>query len=128
VEDQAVAISNTYTNSLQLKEMMGVLEQRENLKFAELDCWEAVAETMPTGLQLETFNFNDGKSLSLRGTVPTDQVTTLTDFFDNLRKWKKGSQPLFGPNADEVPRRQINQGGASISWSFELELKQSGNK
>ncbi len=124
VEDQAVAISNTYTNSLQLKEMLGVLEQRETLKFAALDCWEAVAETMPTGLQLETLNFNDGKTVSLRGTAPTDQVSAVFDFYENLRKWKKGTQALFDQNAGEVPRTQVNQGAATVSWSFELELKQ----
>ena len=81
VEAQAKAISMTYTNSIQLKEMLGVLEQRENLKFAALDCWKAVAETMPAGLTLETLNFNDGRTLNLRGNAPTDQVGAVTDFF-----------------------------------------------
>ena len=127
VESRAMAISNTYTNSLQLKEMLGVLEQRETLKFGALDCWEAVAETMPTGLQLEVLSFNDGKTISLRGTAPTEQVTAITDFYDSLRRWKKGSQPLFDTANSEGYRSQLT--GATVNWSFELDLKQQpGNK
>ncbi|HXS69083.1 MAG TPA: hypothetical protein VN761_09595 [Candidatus Polarisedimenticolia bacterium] len=124
VERQADSISNTYTNSIQMAGMLNVLKERDQLKFAALDCWKAVAETMPTGLTLETMNFNDGKSLSLRGTAPTDQVTAVTDFFDALRKWKNGNDFLFDPNAD-VPRTGLNPGAQSITWSFELNLKRT---
>jgi hypothetical protein len=125
VEEQAAGISKDYTNSIQLTGMLDVLKEREELKFAALDCWEAVAETMPTGLTLETLNFNDGKSLSIRGTAPTDQVTTVTDFYDALRKWKKkNGQVLFAEGSGEGPRISLNAGGASVSWSFELDLKE----
>jgi Tfp pilus assembly protein PilN len=124
VEAQAADISGAYTNSIQRAAMLNVLKDRENLKFAALDCWEGVAETMPAGLTLEVLNFNDGKTLSLRGTAPTDQVTAVTDFFDSLRKWKKNGRSLFVEDAD-APRTSLNAGGAAITWSFELELKQT---
>ncbi len=128
VETRAAAMSETYTNSIKMKEMLGVLKQRETLKFAALDCWEAVAENMPTGLTLETLNFNDGKTLSLRGTAPNEQVTAVTDFYDNLRKWKKGTQPLFETAGGEPPN--VHGGGAvgTVNWSFDLELKQTGKQ
>jgi hypothetical protein len=128
VEARAADMSQSYTNSIQLKEMLGVLKQRETLKFAALDCWQAVAENMPTGLTLDTLNFNDGKTLSLRGSAPTDQVTAITDFWDNLRKWKKGTQPLFESAGAEPPHTDMNPGAGSVNWNFELELKQPGNK
>jgi hypothetical protein len=107
-----------------MKAMLGVLKQRDTLKFAALDCWEAVAENMPTGLTLETLNFNDGRTLSLRGTAPTDQVTAVTYFFDNLRKWKKNGQLLFNPTTSESPATSVSPGNASVvNWSFELDLK-----
>ena len=127
VEAQRDGMSQTYTNSIQLKEMLGVLKQRETLKFAALDCWEAVAENMPAGLTLESLNFNDGKSISLRGTAPTEQVTAVTDFYDNLRKWKKGTQPLFDPGSSDGPRTQIRD-AVSVSWNFDLELAQPGKQ
>jgi hypothetical protein len=129
VEAQVTATSMTYTNSQQMKVMLGVLKEREILKFASLDCWEAVAEEMPSGLTLDTLNFNDGKTLSLHGSAATDQVTNVTTFFDDLRKWKKGSQPMFDPNGgDPAPRINVNNGAATVTWSFELDLKQTGKQ
>jgi hypothetical protein len=122
-ENQAAEISGSYTNSIQLTGMLGVLKQREQLKFAALDCWEAVAETLPAGLTLDVLSFNDGKTLSLHGTAPTDQVAAVTDFYDSLRKWKKDNHSLFDP-ASEGLRTSLN-GPATVAWSFELELKGS---
>jgi hypothetical protein len=127
VEHQAAAISETYTNSIRMREMLKVLDQRDALKFAALDCWQAVAETMPTGLTLETLNFNDGRSLSLRGTVPTDQVTAVNDFYDSLRKWKKGKQAIFDAGGGTIPNTSMKD-PSTVSWSFELDLNQGGNK
>jgi hypothetical protein len=127
VEAQAVAISGSYTNSLQMRQMLNVLQDRDRLKFAALDCWEAVAEQMPTGLTLETMNF-DGRTLSLRGTAPTDQVTAVTDFYDNLRRWKKnGKDAIFDTSGGDVPRTGLRD-ASTVNWSFELDLKQTGKK
>jgi hypothetical protein len=128
VEGQAAEISQSYTNSIQLTGMLNVLKERDELKFAALDCYEAVAETMPTGLTLETLNFNDGKTLSLRGTAPTDQVTAATDFYDSLRKWKKKNGQLLFDEGGEGPRTSLNSGGATVSWSFDLELKRTDKR
>ncbi|HXT13881.1 MAG TPA: hypothetical protein VN873_20190 [Candidatus Angelobacter sp.] len=123
VQARADSIAMTYTNSIQMKAKLAVLKDREALKFAALDCWQAVAETLPEGLTLEILNFNDGKTLSLRGTAPTDQVTAVTDFYDNLRKWKKDGQPLFNANGGDFRGTQLSPGGATVSWSFDLDLK-----
>jgi hypothetical protein len=125
VEAQANALSGTYTNYLQLKAKLGILQEREVLKTAALDCWEAVAETMPTGLTLDTMNFSDvnGSRLSMTGTAPSDQVLAVTDFYEKLRKWEKGGKPLFGVNEGGVPSTSLNPGGATVRWSFDLELK-----
>jgi hypothetical protein len=128
VEYQARATSENYTNSLKLKEMLGVLEQRETLKFAALDCWQAVAETMPTGLQLETLSFNDGRTLRLSGNAPTDQVTAITEFYDNLRKWKRGKDPMFDTSTSDGYSSHLNPGNNTVGWSFELELKQQPSR
>jgi hypothetical protein len=132
VETQAAEISQDYTNSIQLAGMLNVLKEREDLKFAALDCWKAVAETMPAGLTLETMNFNDGyngvRTLSLRGTAPADQVTAVTDFSDSLRKWKNGGKSLFDEGASGTPNINLNAGGATVSWNFELDLKGSAKR
>jgi len=127
VEAQGVAISGSFTNSVQMKQMLGVLQDRERLKFAALDCWEAVAETMPTGLTLEILNFNDGRSISLRGTVPTEQVSEVYNFYDSLRKWKKGTQVIFDSSGGTPPNTG-RKDAATVGWSFELDLKDQGKK
>lgn len=126
VQAQAQATSQAYTNSIQLTGMLNVLKERETLKFAALDCWEAVAETLPTGLNLDTLSFNDGTKLSLRGTAPADQVMAVTDFYDKLRKWETHGegepvQPLFNVSSDEGPRTSLN--GGTVTWSFDLDIK-----
>jgi hypothetical protein len=127
VVGQAAGISKDYTNSIQLTGMLNVLKEREELKFAALDCWKAVAETLPAGLTLETLNFNDGNNgtrvLGLRGTAPADQATAATDFSDSLRKWKDNGKPLFDEGSSGTPNISLNAGGTTVSWSFELELK-----
>jgi hypothetical protein len=128
VEARAAVTSQNYTNSIQMTEMLGVLKQRETLKFAALECWEAVAETMPTGLTLDSLNFNDGKTLSLHGSAPTEQVTAVNDFFDALRKWKSGKELLFNSESADPPSTHVNPGGGSVVWSFELDLKQQGKQ
>jgi hypothetical protein len=130
-ETQARGLADSYTNSVQLTGMLNVLKEREDLKFAALDSWKAVAESMPEGLTLETLNFNDGRSISLRGTAPADQVTTIADFYDKLRKWTKKDEKtkkeelLFDPAGGEGPRESLNPGGATVSWSFDLDLKRT---
>lgn len=132
VEASAAAISKDYTNSIQMTGMLKVLKEREDLKFAALDCWKAVAETLPAGLTLDTMNFNDGynglRTLSLRGTAPADQVTAVTDFSDNLRKWKTGGQSLFDEGSGGAANISLNAGGATVSWNFELDLKKGGKR
>ena len=127
VERQASAISGSYTNSLQLRQMVNVLQERDRLKFAALDCWKALAETMPTSLSLDNFNFNDGRSISLRGTVPTDQVGELYTFYDDLRRWKKGTQVVFDSSGGTPPSTQ-RRDLSTVNWSFELDLKDQGKK
>ncbi|HLX71362.1 MAG TPA: hypothetical protein VKV04_17180 [Verrucomicrobiae bacterium] len=128
VQQHANSLSGSYTNYLAAKAKLGILQEREVLKSAALDCWEAVAETMPTGLTLDTMNFsdfNDARRLSLAGTAPSDQVLAVSDFYEKLRKWEtRDGKALFGSNEGGVPSTSLNPGGATVRWSFDLELKE----
>jgi hypothetical protein len=127
VEADAASKSGSYTNFLQAKAKLAILQEREVLKSAALDCWNAVAETMPTGLTLDTMNFSDvnGSRLSLTGTAPADQVLAVSDFYEKLRKSVDSEgKPLFGPNEGGVPSTSLNPGGATVRWSFDLDLRE----
>ncbi len=129
VEADVSSLGSTYTNTLQLSAQLKVLKERQELKFAALDSWEAVAETLPPGVNLDTLNFSDGRKLSLVGNAPTDQQMPVTDFAEKLRKFTvrrtDGGQnsvtPLFDPYKTDFQYRSPNP--SMISWTYQLELK-----
>jgi hypothetical protein len=122
VEQEVANLGPTYTNALQLKARFEVLKTTQELKYAALDCWKAVAEVMPDGVTLEGYNFNDGKRLTLNGTAPSDQAKQLTEFDKNLRSATVNGQQLFDPLAGEHLTYHNTQPN-TVGWSCVLELK-----
>lgn len=125
VEDEVAALGPTYTNAIQLKAQLQVLKDRQELKFAALDCWRAVAELLPESLQLEGFSFGDGRRLVLQGTAPMGQVQQIYQFDGALRKVVVNGQPLFDQLKGESPSYQTAAGGSALNWNFTLELRRS---
>jgi hypothetical protein len=125
VEKQVKGLSQQYTNTIQLRDRYKVLKERQELKFAALDCWKAAAELMPESLGLDTFGLVDGRRLTLNGTVPSGQVTDVYDFYDNLKRVVVSEQPLFDAEKGSPPSTRAAQGGATATWNFVLELKRA---
>jgi hypothetical protein len=123
VEQKVAERGPVYTNALQLKAKYEVLTTREDLKFAALDCWKAVAELLPDGVTLEGFNFANGEKLTLNGTAPSDQTKRLLDFDNDIRKVAPKGQPLFDPNKGEHVTWDAR--GGVVSWRCMLELKRT---
>jgi hypothetical protein len=120
--EQAVADrSGSYTNALQLKAQYDVLKERQELKYAALDCWKIVAEQLPPNITLQRFSFADGKKLSLGGTAAPDQVNTLFELNSAMKKVKLNDRLVFDPNRGEdvAPRQNAN----AVTWSFSLQLQ-----
>jgi hypothetical protein len=120
--EQAVADqSGSYTNALQLKAQYDVLKERQELKYAALDCWKIVAEQLPSNITLQRFSFADGKKLSLSGTAAPDQINTLFDFNTALQKVTANGRPMFNSQGGEPvnPRQTAN----TVTWSFSLQLQ-----
>jgi hypothetical protein len=124
VQQQVVGLGPTYTNAIQLRDRFKVLKERQDLKFAALDCWKTVAELLPDGVTLEGYSFSDGKKITLSGTAPKDQVKRLLDFDADIRKAAINGQPLFDPNSgDHVVYHDA--AGGNVTWNCVLELKRS---
>jgi hypothetical protein len=123
-------LSDNYTNTMQLKATYGVLKEREDLKFAALDAWKAIAELMPETLSLDTWNFGDGKRLVLSGSAASNEHRQeILDFEKAVRKYKdpkstKSNELLFDPNKGEGLNLRMGANGA-ILWDFSVELKRS---
>jgi len=126
VEQQAAQLGDSYTNVLQLKARYAVLTQRQQLKYAALDCWKMVAEQMPAGLSLQRSSFADGQKLTLNGVCSPDQISQILGqgkFYDAVRKAKLNGQDMFEPT---VPEPLVyNQSGNQDNWHFTLQLKHS---
>jgi len=101
-----------------------VLKDRQELKYAALDSWRAVAELLPVNATLEGFTFSAGKRLSLNGMIPSDQVQEILKFDAALRKYKKDDDELFDAFGGENVTYQQVQGG-NYNWRLGLELKRT---
>ena len=121
VERQAAALSGSYTNVMELKARFDVLKERQDLKYAALDCWKAVADRMPTNITLQRFSFADGQKLSLSGTAPADQVNTVFDFNTTMQKATNQNLPMFDLQGGEPVNPRITANKAT--WSFILQLQ-----
>jgi hypothetical protein len=121
VESRVAALSNSYTNSLQLAAQYKVLTERQQLKYAALDCWKIVAEQLPQTVTLQRFSFADGQKLSLSGTAPPDQVNTLFDFNTAMQKLKVNGQFVFDQQSVEpISPKMIN--ATTEGWNLGLQL------
>lgn len=130
VESQVANLSSSYTNTMQIKARFSVLNDRQALKYAALDCWKTVAEHLPESVTLEQWNFSNGKRLTLHGTAPNDAVQQLLDFEVAMRRATmnvegSGLQPLFDLNKSESLTYQGGQQANTLRWDLILELKRS---
>jgi hypothetical protein len=123
VEDLAAERGPIYTNALQLKAKFQVLKDRQDLKFAALDCWKVVAELLPDGVTLDGYTFSEGKKLTLSGSAPSDQTKQLLDFDADIRKVAPNGQLLFDSNAGDHIQWDVR--GNVANWHCVLELKRS---
>jgi hypothetical protein len=127
VEADVTAQGPAYTNALQLTQQYRILKERQDLKYAGLDCWEAVAECQPENVQLDQFNFSDGKALKLGGSAPSTQIKDVIDFVDKLHKHRDAHKPdqlLFDPIKGDALQTHPGPNGLVI-WGFGLELKRT---
>jgi hypothetical protein len=123
VQDEVDRLGPGYTNTLQLKEKVKVLQDQLELQFAALECYKAVAEKLPEGLTLDTLNFERGRKLTVIG-VSGEDVARIHAFNDSLRSAtdKGGQQPLFSKINPPI----INpKGPNAYGWSFACELKRT---
>ena len=122
VEKKVTELSTSYTNATEIKARYDVLMDRQALKFAALDCWKALADTMPDSLTLEGFTFSDGHKVMLNGNAPAGQDKEVIDFYAKVRKVTNEGQVMFDVNTGESLRLTTGPGG-SLAWGFSLELK-----
>ncbi len=128
VQEKVRNLSNTYTNALQTKAKYQVLLDRQDLKYAALDCWKLIAELLPEDATLQSMDFSDGRKLRVEGTCPPDAVLSVIEFSGALRKAKVHDNPMFDPLKGDSFQQQASPGGAAVRWWFSLELNRPEEK
>lgn len=125
LERQIANLTASYTNALQLKAKVQILQEQVNLKFAALDCWKAASEALPAELSLTSLTFQRGKKLGLFGTVPADQQRLVTEFNEALGKAAVAGQLLFSQVTTKNIQGAMNQANRPMNWSIECEIRRS---
>ncbi len=122
VQNRLSSISGSYTNVVQTKDKVRLLEEQAALKYAALDCWKAASDLLPEGLTLTSFTFSKGQSMQLFGTVPQDQQRKLTDYNEALQSVIINGRPLeVDPPNTRTPHPDRN-GQMVIDWSFSCSI------
>ena len=118
LRDETRGMALQYTNTLQLKARVRVLQEQVALRFAALDCWNSVAERLPETLTLTQLDFKGGRTLSLDGTTTDDNRGDITRFNSELKTVMVDGKPLFS----EVKPATTQLRGATLIWRFEAVL------
>jgi hypothetical protein len=126
IDGQVAALNPSYTNALQLKARIEILQEQNHLKFAALDCWKVMSELLPEDVTLVQFSFQSGKTLNLQGTALAEAQKKVTDFNSDLRKATENGRSLFGEVGPPSISLTPGQGGEQlVRWSFSSELKRT---
>ena len=122
VQAQIAEIGPVYTNTMQLRERVRILQDQLDLQFAALDCYKAVADTLPPELTLDSLNVSRGRKLTLTGTASRSEGLKVQDFNDALRKVTVKDQPLF---SKVTAPNMGNAAGDQMRWTFNCDLKRT---
>jgi hypothetical protein len=109
----AAGLATSYTNTLQLKAQLKILQDRDALKNAALDCWKITAELLPESLTVLTMEFRNG-DFHLAGNTTVDQQTIVTQFGSTLRKSTMEGRQVFSQMA--TPQIHVQNGNAT--WTI----------
>ena len=123
LKGNAVGLGRQYTNTIQLKEQVAVLQEQIGLKYAALDAWLAAVEALPSSMTLTQFDFRKGTTLDLTGSVPSENQADVTAYTKKLQEAKSNDQALFAKVAVvRVDATRAGVAGGAV-WNVNAELR-----
>jgi hypothetical protein len=125
LESQVASLSGSYTNALRLKARIQVLQEQSNLKYAALDSWKAVTETLAPELTITSMTFQKGRTLNLSGTAT--EASQVTDYMEALNRITVNNTPLFSRVTLRSSQSRPGPQGSQTVWNIECELQRQEN-
>ena len=123
VQSQASTLGVQYTNTIRLKEQLRVLQDTLELQYAALDCYKALADTLPPELTLGGMRFDRGRTLTISGTAGLDDRSKILEFYEALAKIDVRGSQLFAKL--RPPDIRTQPGTQNVNWSFACELRRT---
>ncbi len=117
---ELAALGPAYTNAMSDLFAINLIKERQNLKYAALDCWKAVSENLPPTLTLESLYFNRAR-IDLGGTGDTDLAEDVYAFNDGLSKAQDTAHT--GLLFSDVKLNYTRVQNGRTSWSFTCTLR-----
>ncbi|HTA29370.1 MAG TPA: hypothetical protein VK731_02735, partial [Candidatus Cybelea sp.] len=116
-----------YTEAKKDRDQLIILQDRQALKFAALDCYKAVAEFLPEGVTIDDVYFDRSK-FELRGTVTSEERDSVENFNEELRHAPNPNKPGELLFAEVVAPTYPKIGATSTDWRFTCKLKDTGGE
>ena len=124
-QDKARTLARDYTNTIQIRDKLRVLQETLELQYAALECYKAVADTMPTELTLDFMRFDRGREVTFSGSAQVEDRSKVVDFNEALSKYEYNGQPLFSKVS--IGRVDNKPGSQLLNWTMACVLKRSDN-
>jgi hypothetical protein len=123
VQDELATLGPTYTNTVQIREKLKVLQDTLELQYAALESYLSVAKTLPPELTLNNINFERGRKVTFFGTAGSEDRGKVLEFNAALIDYEARGQRLF--SKVNPPNSQVQPGQATLNWNFSCDLKRT---
>ncbi|MBI3416800.1 MAG: hypothetical protein HY043_16035 [Verrucomicrobia bacterium] len=124
VDQQVKTLTGSYTNALQMKARILVLQEQADLKYAALDAWKAVTDNLPQELTLQQINFSRTGKVTISGFGSED--AKVVDFIEALQKVAVNKRPLFSRVGQQsIQTRPGALGPRTVFWGLDCQLQTS---
>ena len=123
IRDELAVVGPTYTNTVQIREKLKVLQDTLELQYAALESYLSVAKTLPPELTLNNINFERGRKVTFFGTATAEDRSKVNDFNAALIEYEAKGQRFFAKV--NPPNMQTQPGQATMNWNFSCDLKRT---
>jgi hypothetical protein len=120
---ELATVAPNYTNTVQVREKLKVLQDTLELQYAALESYLAVAKSLPTELTLNNINFERGRKVTFFGTASSEDRAKVLEFNAALIDYNVKTQRFFAKV--NPPNVQAQPGQAQLNWNFSCDLKRT---